>query len=570
MSTSKKSDIVSSGVRQGRAIAFEVAGKGTEPGYTPSREKSVHLQKPIIQRKPGEDEELLMQRMPIGNQSSINLQAFQPLQKNNRDTDHTKLPFIQTKLSINTTGDPFEQEADAMADKVMRMKDSFSPTAHGNNSIDPVAIQRTCQHCEDEEKHVRRKEKSASEMQESSNLDNYIGSLNSSGHAIPESSRQFFEPRFGQDFSNVRIHTDPVAAKSAKAINALAYTTGNHIVFNQGQYAPGSESGQRLMAHELTHVVQQGSKNDKKNIQRFQVEGCFDYHQPVHETLIKESLKKSGINDNGTKDAEFKAYEFIRGVYWNDDPLGMMFDKNDKDNSDFSSCYEWVKTYHAAGNSAKELSKSGKMLGKSDNLLGRSHYGDLQFLHGMASTDNEAPSVTKGNMMLWAEFTYKVAIEQIPGDTLMANVPVAGIPELFPQQATQTVSHFFGIDKKGDVTRRAIGSLLHMIQDSYASGHTQREDRGYNQKGDIIEFHNYASQNEDKHGKDDAWQGGGNNAEKIDKLPGGSDAVLKGYIMLNSFKQKESWETVKIYLNNIVFEVAETPHNAGPGDKYKK
>jgi hypothetical protein len=122
------------------------------------------------------------------------------------------------------------------------------------------SIQRKCAAC-DEENHIHRKESSPAETQADSGLNRYVNSLGSSGHPLPESSRKFFEPRFGQDFSKVRVHADSGAAKSAKSINALAYTTGNNIVFNEGQYAPGSQSGQRLMAHELTHVVQQGGAN---------------------------------------------------------------------------------------------------------------------------------------------------------------------------------------------------------------------------------------------------------------------------------------------------------------------
>jgi hypothetical protein len=216
--------------------------------------KVYQKQNAIIQRKPGEDEEFPVQRMPIGNQNNA-LQAFPPVHSSYAHSGHGKLPFIQAKLSVNAPGDQYEQEADTMADKVMRMKGPFSPSTHHGT----VNVQRKCAACDEEEKHVHRKENSGAEVQADSGLDSYVSSLNSSGQALSESSRNFFEPRFGQDFSNVRVHTDSGAAKSAKFINALAYTTGNNIVFNEGQYAPGSESGQRLMAHELTHVVQQKS-----------------------------------------------------------------------------------------------------------------------------------------------------------------------------------------------------------------------------------------------------------------------------------------------------------------------
>jgi hypothetical protein len=71
--------------------------------------------------------------------------------------------------------------------------------------------------------------------------------------------RSFFEPRFGSDFGAVRVHTGPDAADAAASIHALAYTVGSDIVFGTGRYAPESESGKRLLAHELTHVAQQSA-----------------------------------------------------------------------------------------------------------------------------------------------------------------------------------------------------------------------------------------------------------------------------------------------------------------------
>jgi hypothetical protein len=82
--------------------------------------------------------------------------------------------------------------------------------------------------------------------------------LRSPGEPLDRETRAFMEPRFGHDFSKVRIHTDAKAAESAWAVNALAYTVGKNVVFGAGQYAPGTTNGQRLMVHELTHVMQQG------------------------------------------------------------------------------------------------------------------------------------------------------------------------------------------------------------------------------------------------------------------------------------------------------------------------
>src|SRR5437870_10133709 len=80
--------------------------------------------------------------------------------------------------------------------------------------------------------------------------------LNSSGQSLDAGTRAFMEPRFGHDFSQVRVHTDAKAAESARVVNALAYTVGRDVVFGAGQHASGTSEGRRLMAHELTHVVQ--------------------------------------------------------------------------------------------------------------------------------------------------------------------------------------------------------------------------------------------------------------------------------------------------------------------------
>lgn len=83
--------------------------------------------------------------------------------------------------------------------------------------------------------------------------------LCSPGQPLDSATREFMEPRFGHDFSRLRVHTDAKAAQSARTVKARAYTVGRDIVFGQGQYAPETTAGKRLLAHELTHAVQQGS-----------------------------------------------------------------------------------------------------------------------------------------------------------------------------------------------------------------------------------------------------------------------------------------------------------------------
>src|SRR5437016_11947176 len=87
--------------------------------------------------------------------------------------------------------------------------------------------------------------------------------LNSPGQPLEAATRDFMEPRFGHDFSGVRVHTGVRAAESARAVNALAYTVGRKLVFGEGQYVPGTGDGRKLLAHELAHVVQQGEGADR-------------------------------------------------------------------------------------------------------------------------------------------------------------------------------------------------------------------------------------------------------------------------------------------------------------------
>ncbi len=177
--------------------------------------------------------------------------------------------FFQAKLSINQPNDVYEQEADAMADKVMRMKDD-NPAQSSFFKPSAINVQRKCHHCKEEEKkQLQRKEINNDETVTTSSTENYISSINGKGRSLSTDERKFFEPRFGYDFSSVQLHTNAEANQSAKNINALAYTHQNNIVFNANQYQPNNNDGKKLLAHELTHVVQQQSTSiNRSNIQR--------------------------------------------------------------------------------------------------------------------------------------------------------------------------------------------------------------------------------------------------------------------------------------------------------------
>ncbi len=142
---------------------------------------------------------------------------------------------LQKKLKISEPGDVYEQEADRVADRVMKSANS-----------DILNRSRP---------QVHRLSAGEAKSEEAPSIVHDV--LSSSGQPLDPTDRAFFEPRLGYDFSQVRVHAGSKAAESARAVNALAYTVGQNIVFGLGQYAPYAEKGLHLLAHELTHVVQQ-------------------------------------------------------------------------------------------------------------------------------------------------------------------------------------------------------------------------------------------------------------------------------------------------------------------------
>jgi hypothetical protein len=164
---------------------------------------------------------------------------------------------IQTKLAINKPGDIYEQEADRVSEQVMGMPEPELQRA--------CACGGSCSECQTEQpgqehQPLQTKHVGSSGSGQTAAPPIVHEALASPGQPLDPATRAFMEPRFGHDFSRVRVHSDAVAERSAQDVNAHAYTVGHDIVFGAGWFAPGTHQGRRLIAHELTHVVQQGSE----------------------------------------------------------------------------------------------------------------------------------------------------------------------------------------------------------------------------------------------------------------------------------------------------------------------
>jgi Domain of unknown function (DUF4157) len=205
--------------------------------------------------------------------------------------DRSPLPFhsaapvgAQAKLTVNTPGDIYEQEAERVAEQVMRMPEAGRSAAGGDleragGQNAPMQVQ------------MRRAEANDGGAAAPPIVREV---LRSPGQPLDAPMRAFMEPRFGRDFGHVRVHTGAQAAEAARAINAVAYTLGNHVVLGSAPFTPGTREQKAVLAHELAHVIQDG-----KNIAQRQSEAPPMSWEPAWELSFR--AKYYGTIENQTK-----------------------------------------------------------------------------------------------------------------------------------------------------------------------------------------------------------------------------------------------------------------------------
>jgi hypothetical protein len=245
---------------------------------------------PISTKTPGIDtnDVVDLQRL-IGNQGVQRLLADNP-------------SLGQAKLTVGAADDQYEREADSVASQVMSMQTPAVQKA-GLGEEDELSMKRIQRMGEEEEMSLKRIQRAGIEEEEmslkriqrveeeelmsmqriqraeddqvdmmgsfdvSSSIERQISDSSGSGSAMPKETQSFMGDRFGQDFSDVRVHTGSQSTELNSSLGAKAFTHGNDIFFGDNQYNPSSSSGKELLAHELTHTVQQtgGKPVQKKN-----------------------------------------------------------------------------------------------------------------------------------------------------------------------------------------------------------------------------------------------------------------------------------------------------------------
>jgi hypothetical protein len=242
------------------------------------------------------------------------------------------IPGIQPKLTIGQPNDKYEQEADAMADKVVQRlsnpgtvqtkpvapavtpliqpkctaceqeeklpeneaeeekskdKKLLRKPGFGSNPEPPEdekPIQRKCAECE-KEANVQAKGRSK-KTSAAATLENDLAAAKGSGSPLPTATRQQMEGSFGVDLSTVKVHTDGSAVQMSQRLNAQAFTHGSNIYFNNGKYDPGSAGGRHLLAHELTHTIQQGAVKGLPATKNGASQAAGNHHQ-LHAQLLQ-------------------------------------------------------------------------------------------------------------------------------------------------------------------------------------------------------------------------------------------------------------------------------------------
>lgn len=280
---------------------------------------------------------------------------------------------VQTKLAISKPGDKHEQEADRMADRVMRMPSSETRVIHRSVSSVAPTIQRA----------------SSVKGPPASGIVSDIRSRTSGGSRLDDKTRAFMESRFQADFGNVRVHNDTEAARLSSRLSARAFATGNHIFFNRGEYRPETSSGRHLLAHELTHTIQQGAAVQRSvlpgvtasppAIQRWGIGDAMDYF--ADKALLLPGFRMLtviiGINPVNMSTVDRSAANIIRALF-EMIPFGSLISSALERHGIFQRAGTWV-----AGQFASFRSIGGQMRSAINNFLSSLSWSDVLDLGGV-------------------------------------------------------------------------------------------------------------------------------------------------------------------------------------------
>lgn len=308
------------------------------------------------------------------------------------------------------------------------------------------------------------------------------------------------------------------------------------------------------------------------------------FTEPVHEEITQRIFGCDGDSSFcQDPDLGMASPYVIAGVRWNDDPPFRLHQdqarnlpcKTDETVRFITQPKCWAGLFWDAEKKAKNGVSMDANSGYS--LLHRSHFGDLQFLHAMASKDGESPEVTRQKILMWIEFTWRIALHEYKLDTRLQDVNIAGFSEHFGKTEwnVQDLFTLGNVALRRNIDDVAFGSLLHVIEDSFAAGHVDRSepihgkkcgDSTYLKPGAIGEFHAYGGQDTSLHGHADSSA-----AFDYARASSQGGVVEVGRNIVAMLDKKLSWDDAKPYFE-CVFQLQEKarPSSAGEAFQAKK
>ncbi len=318
-------------------------------------------------------------------------------------------------------------------------------------------------------------------------------------------------------------------------------------------------------------------------IESWALRGVHHFTEPVHEEITQRIFGCEGdAAVCADPDLGFASPLVVAGVRWNDDPpfrlltgqgrgLGCKVEETIRF---ITQPVCWAGLWRDGKARAERGESFDEASGMS--LLHRSHFGDLQFLHAMASRDGEPPETTRRKILMWAEFSWRTAMKEYALATRLREIPVEGFRDHFSRTGWR-VQDLFTLGNQQlrvNVHEVAFGSLLHMVEDSFARGHVDREEPVSGQTcagsarspkpGAIREFHSYGRQNAREHAVYDS-------REKLAMHLSAENpnVVTVGRALKERLERGESWDEVRPYFE-CIFEIGDPAAPASPGAAFEK
>ncbi len=300
------------------------------------------------------------------------------------------------------------------------------------------------------------------------------------------------------------------------------------------------------------------------------------FTEPVHEEITNRLYGCNGDACSGSR-ATSAPVPVLAGVRWNDDPPFRLASGQARG----TNCvvretvrFEtqplcWVALFRDAQAGAA----AGKRYGSGDAMLYRSHFGDLQYLHAMASADGEPAWQTKARLMGWFEFTWRAASGEYTLDTRLKDIENPTIREAFGRTEWRLMD-LYTLGASGGLRRNvddvAFGSLLHAVQDSFAAGHVLREESSGtsecsagNQRvaapGNVLEFHAYNRQDHAMHATADS------RVAFMRGFQGEGNVIDVGRVLVRARRDRLAWSVVEPFFD-CIFTLQRPEAPAGPGD----